>query len=144
MLKSFGFAILLAALGPSASSNITMKASQPKHYPNLVSAEMPLYPSIARSAHITGTVEVEIDLERGSVVAARLKSSSSPLLANPSMTNVKTWRFDSNDPASFTVIYVYEIKGKQTRFPENPKVQLDLPRLVRITARPFKPTCSDC
>ncbi len=40
--------------------------------------------------------------------------------------------------------YVYQIEGEQTSLPENPKVELDLPRLVKVTAKPFKPTCSDC
>jgi len=42
------------------------------------------------------------------------------------------------------VTYVYQIEGEQTSLPENPKVELDLPRLVKVTAKPFKPTCSDC
>jgi hypothetical protein len=42
------------------------------------------------------------------------------------------------------VTYVYEIEGEETALPENPKVELDLPRFVKVTARPFKPTCNDC
>jgi hypothetical protein len=44
------------------------------------------------------------------------------------------------DRATFTVKYVYEIKGRPTLKPENPRLELDLPKAVKIRARPFKPT----
>jgi len=65
-------------------------------------------------------------------------------LSNPSLANVKTWQFQSEDRTTFLVTYVYKIEGEQTPLPENPKVELDLPRLVAVTGKPFKPYCSDC
>jgi hypothetical protein len=56
------------------------------------------------------------------------------------IANIKTWQFEPEHRVTFLVKYVYEIKGGQTSLPENPRLELDLPRLVRITVRPFKPT----
>lgn len=118
--------------------------SEAEHYSNLIRADLPLYPPVARAAHVNGTVEIQVTVERGAVVDAQVKSSSSPLLSTPTVANVKTWQFQSEDRTTFSVTYVYQIEGEQTPLPENPRVELDLPRLVKITARPFKPTCSDC
>jgi hypothetical protein len=155
--------LLLAAFG------IGQNAQQPTafegtHYPRLVHAEIPLYPSLARTAHISGKVEIEATIEKGSVVDAHVKSAeiqvadpqnhavydskaratASRYLSDPSLANLKTWQFESEDRSTFLVTYIYEIEGEQTLLPENPKVELDLPHLVKVTARPFKPTCSDC
>src|SRR5438874_676690 len=139
MLNSIVIGILLSLSGLSMSESLPAK-SPSSHYPNLIRAEMPLYPSIAWSAHITGTVEIEVTVEHGSVVGARVKSSSSPFLTKPTVANVQTWQFESEARATFLVKYVYETKGERTSLPENPRIELDLPRLVRITVRPFKPT----
>jgi hypothetical protein len=65
-------------------------------------------------------------------------------LSNPSLANLKTWQFQSEDRATFVVTYLFQIEGQETPLPENPKVELDLPLFVKVTARPFKPSCSDC
>lgn len=135
------FLLAASAFGQSAPQ---APASEATHYPNLVHAELPLYPPVARTAHISGTVEIQVTIEKGAVIDAQVKSGSSPYLSNPSLANVKTWQFQPEDRASFVVKYVYRIEGDQTPLPENPKVQLDLPRLVMVTAKPFKPGCSDC
>ena len=64
-------------------------------------------------------------------------------LSDPSLANLKTWKFQTEDRAEFLVTYGYRIEGEETILPENAKVELDLPILVRITVKPFKPTCSD-
>lgn len=152
-------AVLLAAsvLGQSPADT---PPPEERHYPNLIGAELPLYPPIAWTAHISGTVEIQVTVEKGSVVDAQVKSVKiqiadpenravydaraklrvSPLLSNPSLANLKTWQFQSEGRTTFLVKYVYRIEGGETPLPENPKVELDLPRLVRVTVRPFKPT----
>jgi TonB-like protein len=113
-------------------------------YPRLLHAELPLYPPIAWTAKITGTVEAEVTVKNGVVTNIDVKSSVSLALTNPTIRNIRTWQFGPQDSATFRVKYVYEIKGKETLEPETPRVELELPRLVRFTAKPFKPTCSDC
>jgi hypothetical protein len=142
----------------------TKQATVPQtRYPPLIHAELPFYPPVARSAHISGTVEIHVAVEKGVVVDTQVKSVEiqindplnhsaynsdaktkvGPYLSNPSLANVKTWQFGSQNRAEFLVNYVYQIKGEATDSPENPKVEFDLP-LIKITAKPFKPTCSDC
>lgn len=67
-------------------------------------------------------------------------------LSLPSVGNVKTWQFDPEPGGrtTFSVMYIYKIEGEQTPLPENPKIELDLPRIVKVIVRPFKPSCSDC
>ena len=72
------------------------------------------------------------------------KEMASQFLTAPSLANIKTWQFRPEEKATFLVTYIYKIEGEETELPENPKVELDLPRLVKVTARPFKPTCNDC
>lgn len=136
-------------------------ASQQTHYPQLLSADVPLYPPLARTAHISGTVEIEVVVEKGTVVDAHVKSvvlaswngpeltddgkkKVGRYLSDPSLANLKSWKFQTEDRAEFLVTYAYRIEGEETNLPENAKVELDLPILVRITVRPFKPTCNDC
>jgi len=137
---------LLLAASTFGQSTTDTPAAQATHYPNLIHAELPLYPPLAWTAHISGTVEIQVTVEKGSVVDAQVKSSSTKnqLLSLRSVENVKTWQFQLEDRTTFLVTYIYKIEGEQTPLPENPKVQLDLPRLVTITAKPFKPSCSDC
>jgi TonB family protein len=105
-----------------------------------------LYPPLAWTAHISGTVEIQVTVEKGKVIDAQVKSSSvkNQILSRQSVENIKTWQFQSDDDATFLVKCVYKIAGEQTPLPENPKVELDIPHLVKIVARPFKPTCNDC
>jgi len=62
-------------------------------------------------------------------------------LSLPSLGNIKSWRFQSQEQSAFVVKYVYRIEGRQTALPENPTIEFDLP-FVKVTARPFKPTVS--
>ena len=154
--------LLLTTLGQNVHQPT---ASEATHYPHILHADLPLYPPLASTMRISGIVKIEVTVEKGVVVEAHVKSVeiefSDPekntlydsdakkkignqFLSNPSVANLKTWQFRSEDRATFLVTYVYKIEGEETALPENPKIELDLPRLVKITARPFKPPCSDC
>lgn len=130
--------------------------AQSEHYPLISDADLPLYPALARALNLTGTVEIQLAIVKGIVMDAQVKSvvidshNGAPLtnegeekigqyLSAPSLANIKNWRFESGESATFVVKYVYRITGKQTEMPENPDVDIDLP-VVRITARPIKPT----
>lgn len=135
---------LLFAGSTFGQNTVGASLSDTTHYPKLIHAELPLYPAVAWTAHISGTVEIRVIVERGAVVDAQLKSNGSPYLSNPSLANVKGWQFQSEDRTTFLVTYVYKIEGEETKLPENPKIELNLPRIVKVTARPFKTSCSDC
>lgn len=132
-------------------------------YPRVIRAEIPLYPPAAWAAHLTGNVEIEVNLRDGAVVDARVKRGTVesqvprdrpmvsqnqekylPYLSVPSLTNVKTWQFEPGASTTFVVSYTYRIEGEETVVPENPRIELDLPRAVRVTVKPVKPSCSDC
>ena len=162
MTRRIAVAILLLtgfALGQTSADN---QGTEARHYPSLIHAELPLYPPVAWTAHVTGTVEIQITVEKGSVVDGQVKSveieiigpdnrprndhrtklAVTPYLVNPTLANVKTWEFEPEERTTFLVKYVYRIEGEETPLPENPKVELDLPYLVKVTARPFEPTRS--
>jgi len=131
--------LLLSApvLGQTSS-----KASTPA-VPILLAADLPMYPPIWRTAHLSGRVVVRVTVKAGRVVDTDVKSGESHLQV-PTVSNLKTWRFGADVNGTFTVTYTYAISGEESAGPRNPKVEM-LPSLdVHITARPVKPTCNDC
>lgn len=134
------------------------------HYPRVIRGELPLYPPVAHTAHISGTIDIEVTVEKGVVTYATVRSVDVQIidpsnravydeqarikagrsLSNPSVENVKTWRFTSEDRAVFMVRFIYRIQGEATPQAENQRIELDLPHVVTVIARPFKPGCSGC
>lgn len=137
-------ALLLLVVSGFAQNTPKATDTNEAHYPVLTHAEMPIYPRVPLTAHISGTVTIQVTVEHGAVTDTQVKSSSSPFLSNPAIANVKTWQFEPTSNATFVVKYVYQIKGKETALLENPRIELDLPHLVTVTSRPIKPSCSDC
>jgi TonB family protein len=98
-------------------------------------AEVPIYPQVARSARISGTVKVEVTIKDGMVVNARLESGHA-ILARAAIENIHTWRFYPLVNAVFTTKFIYRIDQKHSVDPQNPRVELELPLLVKIIAAP--------
>ncbi len=110
--------------------------------PILQEAAWPMYPPIARVAHITGKVAVHVAVKEGQVVKADVVSKLDPagqrFLETVTVENVKTWHFAADVTTEFTVTYSYAISGEETDGPTNPTVEM-LPSLdVNITAHPVK------
>jgi hypothetical protein len=114
----------------------------------------PLSP-LARHVHVTGNVEIKVAVEWGLLADTEVKSvkvlsrNSSPLssedkkelgryLSEPSLTNLKTWRFHPEPRREFIAVYEYRIEGEPSEDPENPRVEFTFP-VVKITATPIKP-----
>jgi hypothetical protein len=115
MLQSRVFGVILLASLALGHTFLRSGDHESTRYPILVRAELPLYPPIApiaRVVHITGIVEINVTVEKGSVVNAEvnsvtiLSSNSPPLttdgktklglyLSEPSLANLKTWQFQS-------------------------------------------------
>lgn len=131
-------------------------AQSAAHYPLINRADLPLYPPIAHTLGLTGSVEVQVVVAKGQVADAEVESvvighvNGGPLneqgrkkvgllLSTPSVANAKSWHFQPDWSGKFSVTYVYRIVGKETALPENPTVQFEFP-VVTVTARPFKPT----
>jgi hypothetical protein len=131
----------------------TPNPAETTRYPQVIRADVPLYPPIAWALQLTGTVEIQVVVEKGAVVKADIKSVNlgptrdalneegkkkvGLYLSNSALANLKTWQFRrEDDPATFSVQYVYRIEGEPTEVSGNPIVELDLPRLVKVTSRP--------
>lgn len=131
-MKYLWIFVLLLAIPALAQANSSGEAI-------LVQATLPTYPAIARVAHITGKVVVDITVNGGKVVKAEAKSGTHYLVIG-ALSNLNTWRFDDHVYGTFTITYTYSIAGEETSVPTNPAIEV-LPSLdVNITARPVKPT----
>ena len=131
MKTSLIFALLLAVpVFAQTSSSETAILEQ---------AAIPGYPPIARAAHITGKVVVNITVNAGKVTNTKVKSGNH-FLALGTVANLNTWRFQNDVYGTFTITYTYSISGGESLSPTNPHVEI-LPSLdVNITVRPVKPT----
>jgi len=98
-------------------------------------ADVPMYPQLARTARIFGTVQVQVTVKDGKVVSTEVKSGH-PTLASATVENIQTWRFYPLVNATFTTKFIYLLETKAPLDPQNPKVELQLPLLVKITAVP--------
>ena len=136
--------LLAAVLMAVSASGQTAPAAAPA-VPILQVAALPVYPPIAKAAHVTGKVTVRVDVKDGLVTKTEVLSkpevaSGGRFLESATVENLKSWRFAANVTGAFTVTYTYEITGTETDDPTNAKIEM-LPSLdVKITARPVKPT----
>ena len=123
----------------------------PKLPPRLIAAEMPCYPPVAEAARVSGWLEARVTVDRGKVLQAEVVRAEardnhshvwkdgSQWLNAPTLTYLKTWRFDSDVDTSFVVRFTYSIAGSETHEPTTPTIEI-LPSLdVNVTARPVKP-----
>ena len=146
MKKLILFLLLgLSIAGSAARQNAAATPIQGDESLVVQHADVPLYPAMAKIARVSGTVQVEVTVRDGSVVNTQvLKSSAHPILVSAATENLKTWQFLPQTNAKFTTTYIYELEKKEAPLPENPRIQMQLPKLVKITVRPTKPTCMDC
>lgn len=108
--------------------------------PVVTHADIPTYPPIAKTARISGKVQVQVTVKDGTVTETKLLSSTTLLLVTATMDNIKTWRFAGTTSSTFSTTFVYEIEKGETSEPVNPTIELHLPTLVKITAKPLAPT----
>lgn len=119
-------------------------AADPSHeVPILRESSLPMYPPIAKAAHVTGKVIVRVTVRDGLVVKTDVLSKLNPsehrFLETPTVENLKTWHFAADVNSEFTVTYSYTIAGEETEGPTNPTVEISPSLDVNITARPVKP-----
>lgn len=75
---------------------------------NVVSFEEMEYPHLAYFTHLQGHVAVRVKLDDHGKVSEAVAISGLPLLATPSVENVKKWTFRPN--ASKTALILYDFK----------------------------------
>jgi hypothetical protein len=127
--------ILIAIL--VAAPHISGQGNDVVRYPFLVHGDLPGYPALAKTARITGTVQMRVIVDNGEVVGTETISGH-PLLVTTTIDNIKSWKFDKTVRTTFATTFIYRLDGEseRTREPSNPTLELELPSLAKITAKP--------
>lgn len=116
-------AVMLCALAGAQQTKVAL--------PSITSAEVPLYPSIARLANVEGVVHVKITTDGHRVTTAQAEDGPK-ILAAAAEKNVQTWEFAPHQPTTFTVTYSYKLVTKLDAHENNPRVLLRLPTEIEI------------
>jgi hypothetical protein len=102
--------------------------------PMVASAQVPLYPSVARLANVEGVVHLKVTTDGHRVISTQVEDGHK-LLSAPADENVRTWRFSLHEPTTFTVTYRYKLVENWKGDPYNPTVVLRLPAEVEVSTR---------
>ena len=126
----FSCLILVFSIFLAAEVSSAQEASET--LPKVIEHAEPLYPPIARTAHITGEVKVKI-ITDGQSVREAVAETGPPLLHKASEDNAKTWKFVPHTPNTFHVTFRYKILsgGVEVKFLQSPDiVELEAPAPV--------------
>jgi hypothetical protein len=106
--------------------------------PTVTKFDCPKYPDKARSAHISGTVKMQVTTDGHSVSEVKIISGPS-ILARAAEDNVRTWKFADHPPTTLTVTYVYTNEGDYKKDPVTKcEAKMDLPTQVTVSTKiPF-------
>jgi TonB family protein len=97
-------------------------------------AELPRYSAMARRAGIAGEVKIKVKVSSGKVASAEVESGDR-ILAAEALSNVKTWSFALQvEDEVFTSTFVYILERRKSGEGSEPKIELQLPLLVKVTA----------
>jgi hypothetical protein len=114
-------------------------AQEPKiALPMVAGAAVPLYPPLARAAHVQGAVHVRITTDGHRVIATHVEDGHK-LLAVAAEENARTWQFATHQPTTFTITYSYKLVPEWKGDPGNPIVVLRLPTEVEVSRAPMPP-----
>jgi outer membrane biosynthesis protein TonB len=109
-------------------------------------ADVPRYPGLAVEARLSGTLTFRVSVDHGSVSSVEPNPSNSPtlrMLQDAAVTNIRSWSFYGGERTTFDVEFSFELSQEEVPVPENPHIEMTLPRFVRLVAHPVKPTVSD-
>jgi len=96
-------------------------------------AEVPRYPEMAWNVGITGSVILDVTVSGGQVSKADVRSGDR-MLSGEAVRNVKTWQFAHDINTTFTTMFTYDIEHRLTGASRTPRIDLQLPSAVHITA----------
>ena len=126
---------LAGILSVCAAVSVAQVAEPPRKLPVVKSGEMPFYPPLANMARIQGDVHLRVTTD-GSGVASVVVESGQPMLAKAAEDNVRTWKFEPNEPTSFSTLFAYHLFAEpkcETDKSGNGEIHLKLPTQVEIT-----------
>lgn len=127
-------ALVRTKTGEKIAAVQTQDNQQPSDH-RVEHADIPFYPNLARTARISGVVQVEITVIEGKVASTKVKSGP-PILASATVENILTWRFFPLVNGIITTKFIYQLETTELLDPQNPRVELQLPFFVKITAVP--------
>jgi TonB family protein len=137
-MKKLIFSGCLLFLSALSCMGQTQQPLCPKHI------ETPIYPAIAKTAHISGKVVLTLTIDAdGKVSDAKVMnegSGSTNLLGVGAVANIRLWTFAKPPSAPYvqTIVYDYEFdeslppEGGPSSLPAITKVNFDLPDHVAI------------
>jgi hypothetical protein len=103
--------------------------------PSVTAFECPTYPPEAKSAHLQGTVTMQVTTDGHQVADVKL-TSGHPLLVPSAVKNVRTWKFAEHSPTTFAVTYSYSFEGDYKRDPATKcAAKMELPTKVKVSTR---------
>jgi TonB family protein len=125
---------VLEARAVSAKEPFSAIWQRPSHERLMIqNAELPHYPPMARGAGITGEVKIKVQVRSGKVAGAEVESGDR-ILAAEALSNIKTWSFAPQvGDGVFTSTFVYALERRKSGDDPEPKIELQLPFLVKIT-----------
>ena len=108
-LQSYSrFAIMGMLIGFISYMAANAAAQSRKPLPVVISADVPFYPSISRSAHIEGDVHLRVSTDGKRVSAISVESGPS-MLVSAAEDNVRTWQFKEPHPTMFETTFHYKL-----------------------------------
>lgn len=103
----------------------------------------PIYPVIALTAKLQGTVKVEVKLAPNGKVISAKASGAHDILNQTSEANALQWTFSPIvKGCDYTLTYVYKLEGKESYHPRPTRIILELPH-IELIAQPVTPNTSD-
>ena len=130
--NSFSRGIVTSILLFLAASMIARQ--QPRvALPMVASAQVPLYPPVARSANVQGVVHLKITTDGHRVLSTQVEDGNK-LLSAAAEENARTWQFSPHEPTTFGVTYTYKLVTDLEATQNNPRVLLKLPTEIEVDA----------
>ena len=116
--------------------------------PILKSGGQPIYPPLARAAHIEGAVRLEFVLNRDGDPSSVTVVSGHPMLVPATVATVKTWKFEFPENAfregqKYETTFAYKLAKKDIEQENQPTVSVAFHR-VEITATWADVQASEC
>jgi TonB family protein len=126
-LKLGRIAVLLVAVGAAAQSPSNA------FFPKPIYSELPAYPELAQKARIVGNVKLRFVLDESGGVTKAETISGHPILSNPALGVVKSWKFRPGTLRSnvrYETEFIYELKVQLK--PGEPKLMVSMTDFRRV------------
>jgi hypothetical protein len=131
------FVLVAALAGAAGFRSQTRPASA--GLPVVVAAEIPRYPDLALQARVQGRLRLRVTIGGGQVVAVEELVETNPFFFKVAVDNLRTWRFESQGPATFDTTFRFSLVGLPTPAcggpplaADEPSIRLNYPSSVEI------------